>query len=367
MSPPDGRRAGAVTILRLGGIPVRAHWTLALGLPFFAWVMTTQYFGTTLVGWAWGSALAVALFGSVTIHEIAHSIVSARLGTPVREIILLPIGGVSIMSGPSREPRTEFLVAGVGPITSLLIGAAILAAALAAGVDLAAPGDVPPAQGFVLAVAYLNLSLGLFNLLVPAFPMDGGRLLRAGLARKLGINRATHIAAMIGRGFAILMGIAGLAGSNLLLVVIAVFVWGGASAEENAVQAESTLEGVPLSAIMTTHPATIAPDATLDEALRVMLETKHVALPVVKNERPVGTIRSQDIAAVSPQARKIVTVGELPPRALPSRLASEPAASALPTILEVGLVAVVDAYDRLLGVVTPTDIARTVQLLATMR
>lgn len=363
MPARDAQTPGALTLVRFRGVPIRAHWTLLLALPFFAWVMTTQYFGITPEGWTWGFALAITLFASVTVHEVAHSLVALRRGVEIREIILLPIGGASIMTTPSHDPKTEFLIAGVGPLVSLILGAGLLGAAIVLGIPLTTPASVPPAEGFVLAAGYLNVSLGLFNLLVPAFPMDGGRLLRAFLAHRLGLDHATRIAASVGRGLAVLMGIGGLLGGNLLLLVIAVFVWSGASTEEQAVRVTTTLEGVQLGDVMTREPATVSPTASLDDALGIMLETKHVVLPVVAHDRPIGILSSDDIAAVPPAVRRTMTVADLPPRDVPKRSADDPAANALPTIVESGIIAIVDASDRLLGVVTPTDIIRTVQLL----
>lgn len=367
MPARDGPIQGAVTLFAYRGIPIRAHWSLALGLPFFAWVMATRYFGTTAEGWAWGFAVAVGLFASVTIHELAHSLVALRLGTAIREIILLPIGGASVMVSPPRDPRSEFLIAVVGPLASLGIGVSLVGSALAFGIPLANPASVPPAYGFVLATGYLNLSLGLFNMLLPAFPMDGGRILRAALAQRMGIDRATGIAASMGRALAVLMGLLGIIGGSILLVLIGIFVWAGASAEERSVRITSTLEGVHLSDVMTREPAVVDPSATLDQALGIMLETKHVALPIVDAGRPIGVLRSEDIARVPPPERRITRVGELPPHDLLKRPGDEPAAAVLSTVLEAGLIAVVDASDRLLGIVTATDIMRTVELLGAVR
>lgn len=363
MPPSEAFAGGALTFARVRGIPIRAHWTLALGLPFFAWLMAVQYFGTSPEGWAWGALLALVLFASVTAHELAHSFLAMRLGTRVREIILLPIGGASVMATPLREPRAEAAVSAVGPLASLLLGGAFLGGASLAGVPLTTPASVPPPQGFALAAGYLNLMLGFFNLLVPAFPMDGGRLLRALLARRLGFAPATRVAATIGRGLAVAMGLVGLFGGGLLLVVIALFVWGGATAEEQAATVAATLDGLSLGDVMTPRPASVAPEASVDEALHLMLESKHVLLPVVEDGRPVGLLRSDDVAAVPPAARRDTRVAEVARGDVPRMPPTEPASSLLERIGELGLVAVVDASDRLLGIVTPTDLVRTIQVL----
>jgi Zn-dependent protease/CBS domain-containing protein len=358
---------GSLTLVRVRGVPVRAHWSLALGLPFFAWVMGAEYFGSTLEGYAWGAALAVSLFVSVAIHELAHSLVAMRLGTPIREIILLPIGGASVMASTPREPGKELKIAVVGPVTSLVLGVLLLGAALAARIPLANPALLPHPQGFILAAAYVNGTLGIFNLVVPAFPMDGGRVMRALLAGRLGLARATSVAAGIGRGLAVLMGIGGLLSGDLLLLLIAVFVWAGASTEERSVQLTTALDGVRLGDIMTTEPATVPPGATVDEALHAMLETKHLALPIVEAQHPIGVVTSADIVAVPPPERRVVTVREVARSPLVEKRPDAPAAEVAESLAEASVVAVVDDEERLLGVVTATDLSRAVQLLRIAR
>ncbi|HVM44728.1 MAG TPA: M50 family metallopeptidase, partial [Candidatus Thermoplasmatota archaeon] len=156
--PEEPRARTALGVGSVRGIPIRLHWTLLLALPFFAWLMATAYFGTDPAGWAWGAALAVALFASVTVHELAHSLVALRRGVRIREILLMPIGGVSVMETPAREPRAELAITIAGPLSSLLLGAAALVAALALGVPIGLPRDVPRAPAFLLLVGYLNLT-----------------------------------------------------------------------------------------------------------------------------------------------------------------------------------------------------------------
>lgn len=366
--PRDARRGGSgltgATVARVQGIPIRVHWTLAIGLPFFAWIMASAYFGLDAQGWAWGAGLAVLLFVSVVAHELAHSLVALRLGTHISEIILLPIGGASIMTDPPRDARREFLIAVVGPITSLLLGAAFLAVSFSSGVGLVNPRSIANFPAFVLTAGYLNVTLGVFNLL-PAFPMDGGRVLRAALSKRLGLVRATRVAAGIGRGMALLMGATALLVGNLFLILIAVFVWAGAQTEERSVVMSASLDGVHLEDLMAREPATVAPTASVQEALDIMLASKHLALPVVEGGHPVGLLRAADVAAIPANDRWLRTAGDVALRPIATKRPEEDAASAMAEVLRTGLVAIVDGAGRLLGVVTPTDILRVVQLKTT--
>jgi Zn-dependent protease len=221
--------SGAFGIGRVFGIPVRVHWTLlALG----AIVGLTQGAGAigTLIG-------AVLLFASVVAHEVSHALVARGFGIATRDIVLTPIGGVARLEDMPRSGRAEVAIAVAGPIASLLIaGAAFLALALVKPLGLAA--------SLLGTLAWSNAMLGLFNL-VPAFPMDGGRVLRGVLSERVGLSRATEIASSIGRVVAIAMGIVGLFTGGVSMVLIAFFVWSASGRERDAVRAEEAYARMP--------------------------------------------------------------------------------------------------------------------------
>ena len=178
----------AWSIGRIAGIPVRLHASLLLFLPLFAWTFVSA--GTGLVGILWGCVYAVALFACIVLHELGHSLVARRQGAIILDILLLPIGGVARIAGMSPRPRDEFAVAAAGPAVSLALGAAgWLAAPFLVNLNLYL-GIVADSLG------WMNLWLGLFNL-IPAYPMDGGRIFRALLSPRLGPVRATRIAAAV--------------------------------------------------------------------------------------------------------------------------------------------------------------------------
>lgn len=212
---------------RVTGIPIRVHITLLILLPFIAlqfgaWFESARFF--------WGLLCAAGVFAGVALHELGHSWIAIRKGCRVREIMLLPIGGVAKMTHMPVRPLDEFLVAVAGPATSALLAGLCLAAGLLFG----ALGAGSLSTGFMILTA-VNLALFLFNLL-PSFPMDGGRIFRAWMTPKLGRLQATALAARIGRIMAVVFGIFGFFNGNFILVLIAVFIYQAAGAEYRMVQ-----------------------------------------------------------------------------------------------------------------------------------
>lgn len=218
----------AWSIGRIAGIPVRLHASLLLFLPLFAWSFVPA--GTGLVGILWGCVYAVALFACIVLHELGHSLVARRQGAVILDILLLPIGGMARISGMSPRPRDEFAVAAAGPAVSLVLGGAgWFAAPVLFGIN--------PWLGIVAdSLGYINLWLGLFNL-IPAYPMDGGRIFRALLSPRLGAVRATRIAAIVARVVAVLFAVRAVwpwfhgGQVRIFLLLIALFVYQSATAE----------------------------------------------------------------------------------------------------------------------------------------
>jgi Zn-dependent protease/predicted transcriptional regulator len=299
---------GAFQILTLRGIPIRVHFSLLLVLPFLALLFGRVFRGAAeaadvpaeqLLGspTLWGLGLAVALFLAVLVHELAHSFYALRKGGEVSDITLLMIGGVSRITRMPEGHRHEALMALAGPVTSLALGGLFL------GVYVLLEG----ARSFNLRFAFfylgnLNIFLGLFNLL-PAFPMDGGRILRAVLAGKLGQVRATQVAGSIGQGFALLFGVLGLLSGNFLLLFVALFVFIGATGESREVLLRSRLEKVRVRELMTARTASVdAADSLAMVAFRLRTERRR-ALPVVAEGRVVGLVTLALVRRVPVQRR----------------------------------------------------------------
>jgi Zn-dependent protease/CBS domain-containing protein len=357
----------SVEIGRLGGIRVRLDVSLLLALPFLAWMFAraipdlAQLSHLSPEGipgprWAWGLALAAGLFLSVLLHELAHCWVLVRRGGQVTAITLLVIGGVTEVAQPPGDPAAEARVAVAGPAASLLLALAaggLSAAALHLGLVVAA---------FPLAVlARVNLALGMFNLL-PAFPMDGGRVLRAVLARRRSAAEATRIAANLGKAFAALFAVVGFATTNPLLLLVAFFVWAGAHAEEHDVLVRALLGDLRVREIMTPSPSAVAPDDTVFAVGERMLRERRVAMPVSDHGRAAGFVRLEAVERLPVEER----------RRTPASAVMEAARLVAPADRVVDVLAqlrpggtdhlAVAEDGRLVGVVSSFDLARGLRL-----
>ncbi|MHB8997263.1 MAG: site-2 protease family protein [Armatimonadota bacterium] len=275
----------------LFGIPLRVHLTFLL-LLFFVAITPPDSHG---LGGLMGAAFVVALFTCVVIHELAHSLVARHYGVPVRHIILLPIGGISMMEKMPDEPRQEFNVAVVGPLTSLALAVVLGLIVYATGgtVTLFHPWTVWSVSGtnFLARLAWLNLILAGFNL-IPAFPTDGGRVLRSLLALHMDYAQATHTAAVIGQGLAILLGFIGLF-YNWWLILIAIFVYMGASAEDTQVRLRQALREVPAWRAMISDFRSLDRTTTLGEAFEYASHSYQHDFPVLDNGQLAGMVTRQ--------------------------------------------------------------------------
>jgi Zn-dependent protease len=296
--------------LKLGkllGIDVYLHFTflLLLGfLGFYYWRATHNVDAALR-----GVAFIVALFGCVVLHELGHALMARRYGIQTRDITLLPIGGVARLEKMPEKPMQEFWVALAGPAVNVVIAGVLF-------VGLAVTGGFTPVKelgvsggSFWQRLLMLNLFLVAFNLL-PAFPMDGGRVLRAVLALRLGRRRATAIAANVGQGMAILFGIFGFF-YNPFLIFIAIFVYLGAQAEAGMVEMQSALAGLRVRDAMMTRFRTLAPQDTLDKAVTELLAGSQQDFPVVENDQPIGILRRNDLVKALSEGRRddAVTAG----------------------------------------------------------
>ncbi|MCL4367699.1 MAG: site-2 protease family protein [Actinobacteria bacterium] len=277
----------SVRIFSAFGVPVRVHITFVFIVAYFAvaWGGLSQPGGW--VGALYGVALVVLLFALVVVHELSHSRVAAGYGIKVRSITLLPIGGVSAMEEMPREPRKELMISIAGPLSNVVIALLMLLAVPFMGLgDLTQVGriyDLMFTVGVKGAFVYLfvvNLSLAVFNLL-PAFPMDGGRVFRAVLALRMPRPRASAIAIGVGRAFALLMGLAGILLGNVLLMLVAVFVYFGAQAEGASDRVDDTLGGLKVSQAVNTAVDLASPDQTIGQVAARLFHTYQEDFPVV--------------------------------------------------------------------------------------
>ncbi len=349
--------AGGLKVGTVRGIPIRIHVSFLLVLPFLAWAFGRELGVAARLAnvepgqlqgspFAWGLAVALALFGGVLLHELAHSLYARRTGGQVRAITLMMVGGVSHLSRAPRRARDEAVMALVGPLVS--VGLAGLCFAL---LLLVRPLAFE-ARFAVFYLGYLNLFLGVFNLL-PAFPMDGGRILRSLLSGRIGPVRATRWAAGIGKGFAVLFGLAGLLLGSPLLLVIAFVVWSGAAAEAKGQWIESLLRSMTVRELASPHVRVIAGDervATLTD--RMMREREAVYL-VSEGTRIAGIVTLDAVQSVAPSRRGSAHVREIArsvPEVAPdetldnvAREMEEGGATILPVVQAGRLVGTIDA------------------------
>ena len=293
----------------------------------------------------YSSMMAISIFVAVLVHELSHSLVARRMGANVREIILFIFGGVAVIERLPKEPKKEFAIAIAGPLASLSLALFMLI----------------PLRLFTL-FGYFNLVLALFNL-IPAFPMDGGRVLRSLLAKRYGYVRATRISASVGKVLAIVMGITGLF-TNIWLTLIALFIYMGAVEEEKTVTLEGLLAKYRVGDIMTSNPIYVTPDTTVKDVIDLMLKHKHLGYPVVENDRVVGIVTLKGImnadendVVANVMSREVVVV-------TPNTEVFE--ALKLMTEKRIGRIPVVED-GKLVGIVSKSDIVKLAEILEVLR
>jgi Zn-dependent protease/CBS domain-containing protein len=350
----------SLNIGKVAGTVVRVHLTFLL---FLAWIFAASY-AQGGAATAWDSLIfMVLLFLCVLLHEFGHIFTARAFGVATPYVTLLPIGGVAQLDRIPEEPWEEFLIAIAGPLVTVVITIALVAVA-GAHLQPAAAAAVDNLKiPLVDRLAAVNLFLALFNL-IPAFPMDGGRVLRALLASRLGYVRATEIAAAIGQFVAFALGFIGLM-YNPILIFIAIFVYLAASSEAHMVALRAASRGVPVSHAMVTQFVTLSPQAHLDEAVQTLLHTGQGEFPVVDAAgKPVGLLGRSDlfraIKTLGPDARvanamtaELQTIGHRRCLEDAFRLLQQKQAPA---------VGVTDASGKLVGLVTSETIAEMMML-----
>lgn len=281
----------SIRVGTFAGIDVYVHTTF---LMLIAWVAFAHWQEERSAAAAvQGVAFILALFGCVVLHEFGHALTARQFGIKTLDITLLPIGGLARLERMPDDPRQELWVALAGPAVNVAIAAVLLVALRVTG-TLAPLGSLDVTSGsLVERLMLVNIFLVAFNML-PAFPMDGGRVLRAWLATRMNYARATQLAANIGQGMALVFGLIGLF-SNPFLMFIALFVWIGAGQEVAMVQMKSAFAGVPLERAMITDFRILAPGDTLARAVELLLSGAQQDFPVVDEGAVVGILTRGDL------------------------------------------------------------------------
>jgi Zn-dependent protease/predicted transcriptional regulator len=355
----------SITIGSIAGTAVRIHITFLL---FLVWIFGASYASGGSSA-AWTSVIFILLvFLCVLAHEFGHIFTARIFGVVTPDVVLLPIGGVARLERIPEKPSEEFLIAIAGPLVNVVIAGFLL---LFTGADVTSNAAVASLDNtsipMIDKLAAVNLFLAIFNL-IPAFPMDGGRVLRAALSTRLGFVRATEIAATIGQGAAFLLGFIGLF-YNPILIFIAIFVYLAASSEAHMVALRAVSRGVPVVAATMTKIATLKPDALIEDAVQVLLQTSQSEFPVVDGEnRPAGLLTRSDIIRalkdLGPDARvseamttDILTIDRHRPLDEAVKLLQERSAAA---------VAVIEPDGRLVGLVTTETIGELMMVSQVM-
>ena len=341
------------------GTAVRIHFTFLL---FLAWiVLAANAAGGARAGLSAG-LFFILLFASVLLHEFGHIFVARRFGVRTPTVTLLPIGGVAQMERIPEEPRQELAISLAGPAVNLVIGGAIV---LAVG-GLPSHPDMELTnlgQAFWTHLAFANLALALFNLL-PAFPMDGGRALRALLAARLGYARGTKAAAATGQVLAVLLGLFGIASGNLILTLIAVFVFFAAGTEAGGARLRSASLGALAGDLMITRFETLRADEAVERGAKALIQTHQREFLVVDAKGALqGVVTRDQIAAAVKKGPSDAAIGGIMsgdvPVVSPRHLADH-----VLELLQGGApaVAVVDHDIRLVGMITLDNVMEYVLL-----
>jgi Zn-dependent protease/CBS domain-containing protein len=346
---------------RAFGIDLKVHWTFFLLLAFFAFV---SYQRTGSLTNALITALViVALFVCVVLHEYGHSLVAQRLGIEIQDITLLPIGGVARLKSLPTRPMDEVRIAIAGPLVNVVLAPIFFGVALLLGSSpLDAANILQGGNSLGQIFAYLgliNVALVVFNL-IPAFPMDGGRVLRGLLATRLGPVRATDISSAIGQIFALAFFLIGLLGGNYLLALVGVFIFFGAGGEQQMVKQRELTRGLLVSDVMGTRPRleTVTPYHTFGQVLDSVIHGYQEDFPVVdENGNLVGMITRNEIMAAAHSPERFSSVRDLMKTDFPiispdsdlftdgARLLQESGLRALPVVKAGNLVGMLTADD----------------------
>jgi Zn-dependent protease len=343
----------SIRVGRVAGIPVELHITFLL---FVGWIATAQGIASGDAGRALTTALLLVLvFACVLLHELGHALAARRYGIQTRNIVLLPIGGLAQLERMPEKPGQELVVAVAGPLVNVVI-------VLALGLVMAAlrldPFHPTFAGGLPSALLSVNVVMILFNL-IPAFPMDGGRVLRALLAMRMEYAHATRIAAFVGQAFAVVFAVVGLfVLQNLMLVLVAAFVFLAAGEEHALVRARSSLSGLPVRAAMLSEFAVVEAGEPLRRAVEHLLAGSQQDFPVMQGRTPIGVLTRADLVKALQSRGEAALAGDVVARDETAADAHEPLEAAMQRMRERGrTVLPVFEHGEFVGLITLENIS----------
>ncbi len=353
--------------LRLGsisGIDIRVHFTFALLVAAYAGHLGEQY-GTR--GALFGALFVLCLFGCVVLHELGHSLLAQRFGVVVREIVLLPIGGVARLLSEPKKPLHELLIAAAGPAVNVVLAAGLFVALGPSALSPSAFDHLqvealasPNLHSLLLLLFYGNIALAAFNM-IPALPMDGGRVLRALLSFFVGPVRATNIASVLAQVLAVGLGIYGL--QQPMLVFVALLVFMGAAQERTTARTKVLLGELQAGEVCDPHAITFAPGDSVGAAVDQTLRSAQAHFLITHGSEPIGTLSRDDLIALAGRVglhAPLSTITRREPVCVPPEL---PLSEVRRLLQENGgLPVVVRSEDGALGVLGLEDISRIASL-----
>ena len=354
----------SLQIGKIMGIPIRIHITFLFILSTFAY-----YFASGEKPFAYSDIqpisikitfavlTAVILFGCVLIHELGHSFIARRYGLPIRSITLLLFGGVAQIKEMPKDPNKEIKVALAGPLTSFALGGIFSLLYL-----FMSMAELELGSRIFFILLYFNIVIGAFNL-IPALPMDGGRVFRGALVRWMPHQRATAIAVQVGKIFAIAFGLFGILFGNPWFIVIAFFVYIGATGEGQMSTMGEVLAGIKVREVMTGDVVTVSKNDTVEDLIQLMFERKHQGYPVI-NGSLLGVVTFKDIQAVPRERWGVVMVTDIMKTDVRTLSTEDEAFKALEIITkyDIGRVIVMDD-GKLAGIISRSDILKSIELL----
>lgn len=353
----------SIPLGRVLGTEIRLHLTFLLLL---AWIGVVHGMRGGTAAALDGVLYIALIFTCVLLHEFGHVIAARRYGIATPDITLLPIGGVARLERIPERPSEELVVALAGPAVNIAIAALLLLLLGGWPPIEAMAGIEDPGQSLLARLLWVNVMLAGFNLLVPAFPMDGGRVLRALLSYRMDRARATDIAARIGQALALGLGFLGLLGGAPLLVFVALFVWLGAGAESQAVRLRELSRGMTAADAMMTRFETLPATATIGDAVEVLIRSAQTDVPVVDGAgRLRGVLTRSDLIRALHEAAPEASVLDAMQRevvTLPQQAPLEEALQAMQAAA--GPVGVLDRGGRLVGLLTQENLGEILMVEA---
>jgi len=358
---------------RIMGIPIKLNISFLLFLPVLAWLIGRQLdfyvdllnlgIDTEAVGggaeaFGLGFIAAIGLFIGVTLHELGHSILAIRYGVKIESITLHVLGGVAQLKEIPSRPGEEAKMALAGPATSFALGGLFWLLLMTVN-----PAGTFPrfTLGFLF---YVNIAVGIFNL-IPALPLDGGRVLRSVISLKKSHFQATKIATRVSKFLAVLIGFYGLLNLNIFLLVIAFYIYAGVTSEYQSVILERALKGLTTGDLMTKDVVTVGEDTRVAELKETMLKERHLGYPVLSQGRVVGIVTLEDTQEADDPDKTVKSI-------LTSEVITieknEPASEAFHRITqnEIGRLVVTDETGKMVGIITRTDIVNAIKVVTNL-